>query len=120
MSEPTPIPGEPQVNRKRWNISFVWLVPIVAALIGLSMVIHKANTAGPKIIVSFLTAEGLEANKTQVKYKNVVVGKVTNIALNADRSHVDATIELDGSAKHFALEGTRYWVVRPRIGPGLG
>jgi paraquat-inducible protein B len=106
----------PPVSRKRWSVSWVWLVPIIAALVGISMVVHKATTAGPQIIVSFLTAEGLEANKTQVKYKNVVVGKVTAIALDADRSHVDATIELDGSAKHFALEDTRFWVVRPRIG----
>lgn len=112
----TPIPGNPEVKRRRFNVSLVWLVPIVAALVGLSMVVHNARTAGPQITVSFLTAEGLEANKTQVKYKNVVIGKVTSIALTEDRSHVDATIDLDASAKSFASEDSRFWVVRPRIG----
>lgn len=117
-STDTPVPGKPEVKRRRFNVSLVWLVPIVAALVGLSMVVHDARSRGPQITVSFLTAEGLEANKTQVKFKNVVIGKVTEIALREDRSHVDATIELDASAKSFASEDSRFWVVRPRIGAG--
>jgi paraquat-inducible protein B len=117
-SDDTPVPGKPEVKRRRFNVSLVWLVPIVAALVGLSMVVHDARSKGPQITVSFLTAEGLEANKTQVKFKNVVIGKVTAIALREDRSHIDATIELDASAKSFASEDSRFWVVRPRIGAG--
>lgn len=116
MTEQSPSPAEPPIDRKRWRPSLVWLVPIVAALVGLAMMVHNIANTGPKIIVSFMTAEGLEANKTQVKYKNVVVGKVISIGLNPDRSHVDATIELDISAKYFTYEGTRFWVVRPRVG----
>ncbi len=114
----TPTPGAPEVKRRRFNVSLVWLVPIVAALIGLSMVIHNARMAGPEITVTFLTAEGLEANKTQVKYKNVVIGKVIAIALSNDRAHVEAKIALDASAKSFAIKDSRFWVVRPRIGAG--
>ncbi|MFW0754215.1 intermembrane transport protein PqiB [Pseudomonas sp. H11T01] len=117
-STATPAPGAPEVKRRRFNISLVWVVPIVAALIGLSMVVHNARQAGPQITVSFLTAEGLEVNKTQVKYKNVVIGKVTSIALREDRSRIDATIDLDASANSFASEDSRFWVVRPRIGAG--
>lgn len=115
-STDTPVPGKPEVKRRRFNVSLVWLVPIVAALVGLSMVVHDARSKGPQITVSFLTAEGLEANKTQVKFKNVVIGKVTAIVLREDRSYIDATIELDASAKSFASEDSRFWVVRPRIG----
>ncbi|MBT2372840.1 intermembrane transport protein PqiB [Pseudomonas fluorescens] len=114
----TPTPSSPEVRSRRFNVSLVWLVPIVAALIGLSMVVHKAMSVGPQIVVTFLTAEGLEANKTQVKYKNVVIGKVTAIALSDDRAHIDATIELDQSAAAFTTRDTRFWVVRPRIGAG--
>lgn len=117
-STDTPVPGKPEVKRRRFNVSLVWLVPIVAALVGVSMVVHDARSRGPQITVSFLTAEGLEANKTQVKFKNVVIGKVTEIALREDRSYVDATIELDAAAKSFASEDSRFWVVRPRIGAG--
>ncbi|WP_031319444.1 intermembrane transport protein PqiB [Pseudomonas tolaasii] len=114
----TPTPSSPEVRSRRFNVSLVWLLPIVAALIGLSMVVHKAMSVGPQIVVTFLTAEGLEANKTQVKYKNVVIGKVTSIALSEDRAHISATIELDQSAAAFTKRDTRFWVVRPRIGAG--
>ncbi len=111
-------PGMPQIKRGRVRISLVWLVPIAAALVGLSMVVHSWMSAGPQITVSFATAEGLEANKTQVKYKNVVIGRVTEIALSEDRTRVIATIELESAAQPFTREDTQYWVVRPRIGAG--
>jgi paraquat-inducible protein B len=111
-----PEPARPQVKARKARISLVWLVPIVAGVIGLSMVIHDFLNVGPKVVVSFLTAEGLEAKKTQVKYKNVVIGTVTDIALSEDRTHILATIELNQSATPFTRADSQYWVVRPRIG----
>ncbi|OCR21523.1 mammalian cell entry protein [Pseudomonas syringae] len=109
-------PVRPEVKRRRMRVSLVWLVPIVAGLIGLSMALHDWMNVGPKITVSFLTAEGLEAKKTQVKYKNVVIGIVSDIALSDDRTHILATIELNSSAGPFTREDSQFWVVRPRIG----
>jgi paraquat-inducible protein B len=106
----------PQVKARKARVSLVWLVPIVAGIIGLSMVIHDFLNVGPKVVVSFLTAEGLEAKKTQVKYKNVVIGTVTDIELSDDRTHILATIELNQSATPFTRADSQYWVVRPRIG----
>lgn len=111
-----PQPSEPQIRERRWQFSLVWLVPIAAVLVGLSMVLHSWLSAGPQITISFDTAEGLEANKTQVKYKNVVIGLVTGIELSEDRTQVIATVELDNSAQPFTRADSQYWVVRPRIG----
>jgi len=91
-------------------------VPIAAALVGFSMVMQNWLSAGPQITVSFETAEGLEANKTQVKYKNVVIGQVTAINLSEDHTRVIATVDLDQHAEPFTREDTKFWVVRPRIG----
>ena len=113
---PPSAPARPHVKARKARISLVWLVPIVAGVIGLSMVIRDFLNVGPKVVVSFLTAEGLEAKKTQVKYKNVVIGTVTDIALSDDRTHILATIELNQSATPFTRADTQYWVVRPRIG----
>ncbi|GGJ98771.1 PqiB family protein [Pseudomonas matsuisoli] len=114
----SPTPGTAEVKSHRFRISLIWLVPIAAGLVGLSMVVHSWLSTGPQITVSFQTAEGLEANRTQVKYKNVVIGTVTRIQLSDDRSHVSATIELDESAYPFTRKDSRFWVVRPRIGAG--
>ncbi|WP_040263381.1 PqiB family protein [Pseudomonas massiliensis] len=106
----------PAVRKRRFNVSLVWLVPIAAALVGLSMLVHDSLSAGPTINIQFQTAEGLEANKTQVKYKNVVIGRVTDIELAPDRSHVVASVALNASAQAFTAADSTFWVVRPRIG----
>ncbi|MBA1235952.1 MCE family protein [Pseudomonas stutzeri] len=108
--------GAPEIRQRRARVSLVWLVPIAAALVGFSMVLQNWLSAGPQITVSFETAEGLEANKTQVKYKNVIIGQVTEINLSEDHTRVIATVELDQHAEPFTREDTKFWVVRPRIG----
>ena len=108
----------PVVKKRRFNESLIWLVPVLAAVIGLSLVVHNWLQTGPEINLSFQSAEGLDAGKTPVKYKNVVIGRVKKIQLSADRSHVIVAVALEKSAKGFATKGTRYWVVRPRIGLG--
>ena len=109
---------QPAVRKSKLGFSLIWLVPVIAALVGISLLVSHFMSAGPQITVTFLTAEGIEANKTQVKYKNVVIGKVTTMRLSRDRSHITVAIDLDKSASAFATKGTRYWVVRPRIGAG--
>ncbi|WP_243041602.1 intermembrane transport protein PqiB [Dyella sedimenti] len=109
---------EPVVQRPRISASLVWLVPIIAALVGLSLVIHAWVQAGPTITIGFQSAEGLEPGKTPVKYKSVVIGKVTAVRLSEDRTHVVAKVALEKSAQSFATADSRFWVVRPRIGLG--
>jgi paraquat-inducible protein B len=109
---------EPVVRRRRVNASLIWLVPIVAALVGLSLVINAWMQQGPTITISFQSADGLDPGKTVVKYKDVVIGKVTTIRLSPDRHKVIVKVDLEKSAAGIAVSDTRFWVVRPRIGLG--
>ncbi|HEX7916512.1 intermembrane transport protein PqiB [Rudaea sp.] len=115
----TPPATPPPVSvtrRRRWSAGLIWLVPAVAALIGIGMVIHNWASEGPVIEISFITAEGLEAGKTQVKYKEVVIGLVDSIRLAGDNTHVVVRVNLSKDAAGFATADARYWVVRPRFG----
>ena len=112
------LPPLPVVVRRRSHASLIWLVPALAALVGLALVVNNWLQAGPEITISFQSAEGLDAGKTPVKYKNVVIGRVQKIRLSDDRSRVLVKVALEKSAEKFATEGTRYWVVRPRVGLG--
>ena len=112
-----PTPGNPAVTAPhKWRVSLIWLVPALAALIGISMLIHAWTSAGPRITISFRSAAGLEAGKTQLKYKEVTVGLVKAITLSKDGSQVLAHVDIDKSAAGLALKDSRFWVVRPRIG----
>ncbi|MDX5629092.1 MULTISPECIES: MlaD family protein [unclassified Brenneria] len=110
--------SEPAVARRRWRLSPIWLVPGIALLIGVAMLINSWLSAGPELTLSFQTAAGLEAGKTAVKYKDVTVGIVKDITLNADSSRVMARVQLDKNAADLARADTRFWVVRPRVGIG--
>ncbi|WP_307005538.1 PqiB family protein [Acinetobacter baylyi] len=107
---------EPQKKKGRWRPALIWLVPLVALLIALSLAVKAIIDTGPKIDVSFRTAEGLVAGKTTVRYKQVDIGLVRQIDLAEDGSHVIAKIELRKDASKFASKDSRFWVVRPRIG----
>ncbi|MEN4918759.1 MlaD family protein [Achromobacter spanius] len=121
MSEQAPGSGEekfasPSISRKeKSRISWIWLVPVVAALMGLSLVVRTWMQAGPDISISFNTAEGLEVGKTQLRYKDVNIGTVKSIGFNADRSKVVVQAELAKEVSDLAREGTNFWVVRPRL-----
>jgi paraquat-inducible protein B len=112
------LPAAPRIKTRRWVPSLVWLVPIAAALIGLSLAINAWSRTGPRITISFQTAEGLEAGKTLVKYRNVTIGHVTAITLSPDHGSVLVTAELVGNARDVASSDTQFWVVRPRFGVG--
>ena len=116
---------EPEIRpRSRWIPSLVWIVPLVCALIGLALVYRGIAATGPTITVTFANAEGLEAGKTKVRYKDVDIGSVQAITLTPDFKRVVVRIQLTKDAAQFANRDTRFWVVRPRIGAtgisGLG
>ncbi|PCC98133.1 intermembrane transport protein PqiB [Halopseudomonas pelagia] len=109
-------PGKAVVKTRRFRVSLVWIVPIVAVLVGISLVVHNVLQVGPTITVTFKTGSGLTANKTQVKYRNVVIGYVSDVALSEDQRSVNATIKLAKEAESFTRADSQFWVVRPRIG----
>ena len=97
------------------QISIVWLIPIVAVLIGGWLAYKGLSEKGPMVRITFESAEGLEAGKTLVKYKDVKIGEVESIRFNADLSQVIVRAELVKEATPFLTENTRFWVVRPRV-----
>jgi paraquat-inducible protein B len=103
------------VVQTRRQISIVWLVPIVAILIGGWLAYKGLSEKGPVVTLSFESAEGLEAGKTKVKYKDVEIGQVETIRFNTDLSRVIVTAELVKEAEPYLTENTRFWVVRPRV-----
>ncbi len=123
MSEETrgqPLPDaipEATVKSKR-NISIVWLIPLVAAIIGAFLAYKAFSEQGPTITIYFKTASGLAVDKTKIKFKDVEVGTVTDIDLQEDISRVRVVAELRKGAKPYLTDKTRFWVVRARVAAG--
>ncbi len=119
---PTPenseIPDAVTEHKRRFSVQLVWIIPMVAAIIGLSLAVKTFIDRGHVITITFKTGEGMEAGKTKLKYKDVQIGEVKSLAISKDRSHVVVTAEVSNDARGLLVKDTRFWVVRARISGG--
>lgn len=112
------LPEAETASKSRWKPQLVWLVPLVAALIGGWLAVKSILEQGPVISIVFKNAEGLEAGKTKLRYKDVEIGLVTTVTLSKDLKQVVATAELVKDFQPYLVEDTRFWLVKPRISGG--
>lgn len=109
-----PTAATPEIRQaQRWNI--VWIVPILALLIGGWMVYRNFTSQGPLAHVRFDTADGIGAGKTEVRCRSVRVGVVKDVKLAEDLNSVVVLIELNPDSMNLLRTGTNFWVVRPRV-----
>ena len=108
-------PGRPDVKKAFQNLPVIWIVPIVALIIGGWLLWRDAAAKGPEVTVTFETAEGLTAGKTAVRYRDVDVGQVTEINLSEDFGHVVLTMRMNSDFEPYLTDKTKFWVVRPRV-----
>lgn len=104
--------------RTKKGFSIVWLVPLVALAIGGWLVYKAVAEKGPLITIHFKTAEGLEAEKTKLKYKDVEIGKVEEIELEPGLAGVLVKARMSNDSKPYLTDKTRFYVVRARIAAG--
>ena len=99
------------------NWSAIWVLPLIALLIGGWLGWRAYNEAGIEIQVTFETGEGLQAGKTEVIYKGMSIGKLTAMELDdsGERRGVRATLEMDKRVEHQLLSNTRFWLVKPSV-----
>ncbi len=115
-TDTSPPPQALVATHSRSPLALIWIVPAVAVLVALGLAVHAVLQSGPVVTVQFSSAEGIEPNKTKVKYKDVAIGTVTAVALTEDRRSVEVTLAMDKQATPLLVEDSRFWVVRPQIG----
>ena len=104
---------EPEIARNR--LSYLWLLPIVALGIGLWLAYSRLSQIGPNIHITFTSAEGLEAGKTKIRYKDLAVGTVTNIDLSNDLKQIIVTAQMSRTAEPLLKKDSQFWIVKPQI-----
>ena len=62
------------VVSSRRRLPVIWLVPVLAVVLGIYMVIYTFMTEGPEITIAFSTAQGIEAGRTKISSLSVEVG----------------------------------------------
>jgi len=101
---------------KQARLSPIWIVPIVALLIGLWLIYDNYTKAGKQITLSLTNAEGIEAGKTKIKVHSVDIGLVEQVTLSEDLTHIEVLARITPKAQPMLVQDTKLWVVKPRIG----
>jgi paraquat-inducible protein B len=109
------LPQATVARRKRFRISIVWIIPILAAVVAIGIAFQRIRDVGPTIEIVFKNAGGIEAGKTLIKYKDVTIGQVTAVELSEDYSKVLVTAQIAKHATGLMVEDAKFWVVRPQV-----
>lgn len=99
----------------RRRLSPIWLIPLVAALIGGWLAFDAFSRLGPRIVITFHSAEGIQAGKTRIKHKAVEIGQVEEVRLGDEFTHVEVVARLVKGTEPYLNHTTQFWVVRPRL-----
>jgi paraquat-inducible protein B len=123
MTEPTVLPPDDLPRAvadppRRTRLPFVWILPALVIVVAGFVAVQQKLAQGPSIDIYFQGADGIEANKTKIRYKDVDIGDVTNIRVSKDRKKVVVTARIHRDAREYLVEDTRFWVVRPRFTGG--
>ncbi len=109
------LPRATLTPKRRGRLSAVWLIPLFAALVAVGIAVNRIMNEGPTITILFKSAEGVEAGKTFIKYKDVKIGEVSAVELHDNFSKVLVTAKIDKHAEDLMVKDASFWVVQPRV-----
>ena len=113
--EPESLPQATAVPPTRRRISVIWIIPILAAIVAIGIAVQRFLSEGPTISIIFNAAEGIEAGKTFIKYKDVNIGQVKSVRLTYDYSQVLVIAKVEKHAAGLMVKDAKFWVVRPQV-----
>ncbi len=103
------------IVRTRSRVSIVWLIPAVAAFVGLYLAFWAWSERGPTITIVFDSAAGIVAGTTVIKYKDVDVGLVDSVELEEDLSEVRVTASMVKELAGYLTDEASFWVVKAEV-----
>lgn len=118
MSDTSPQVPQAVVHTSGVRWSWIWLLPLVTALIGGWLAWDTLSKRGPLITITFQNAEGLQAGQSHVRHKDVDMGLVQSVALSPDLQRVIVTVRMNREAEPLLTDRTKFWVVKPRFFAG--
>ncbi|MEJ2911097.1 intermembrane transport protein PqiB [Pseudoalteromonas sp. C12FD-1] len=97
------------------KISAIWIIPLIALLVGIWMLYQYQANVGPTIYIKMPHAEGIIAGKTEIKVRSVKIGQIDAIRLSDSQDSVIARAQIDKNYNELLTEDAKIWVVKPRI-----
>ncbi|QLE85372.1 MCE family protein [Shewanella sp. Scap07] len=103
----------PKVVKKKL-FSPIWLLPIIALVLGAWLGVKSIRESGVEVRIHFPSATGIDVGKTLVRYQGLTVGKVVDISIDDDLQGVNVDVLMDYRAAPFLNDNTQFWLVTPK------
>lgn len=94
---------------------YIWFFPVVAFIITAVLLWRYFEGVGPKIKIYFDDGANIQAERTRITYRGVTIGIVNKVSISDDKKDVIAYATLQKDAADFAVEGTKFWIVTPKV-----
>lgn len=111
MSEQLPVAK----LKRNADISIVWILPIIALGLALTLVYDYYTQKGVNINVIFPDASGIIEHKTFVKFRGMQVGTVRKLTLMEGAQAVSAVVEMDKDTAQYLTDEASFWLVKPKV-----
>jgi len=112
---PVPLDVRPVKQRLARRISLVWLVPVLALAISLWAAWQNYADRGTLITIVFENASGVSAGETKIKYRDVTVGEVEEVAFSDGLTEVLVHARIDKTVAPYLDDDAEFWIVRPDV-----
>lgn len=99
--------------RRRWRTRLWWLTAI-CVVVAIAVTASSLGAKGEKIIIRFREGYGIKPGDT-LRYRGIDVGSVSEVHLVSDLQGIEVTIDLAAEHKSIAVEGSQFWIERPRV-----
>ncbi len=108
-----------EVKIKKRQISLaVWIVPLLAVVVGGWMIYKYYAKLGPLVEITFKQSGGLEPKNSYIKFRDVKVGVVERVEILKRSEGVKVYARMNKDVEPFLNETTKFWIVKPEIGAG--
>jgi paraquat-inducible protein B len=114
MSGPAQTPDFEE-NQSFNLLTSIWIVPIIALIISAGLVYNYYSQLGSEIKLDFLNSYGLMPNESTIRFRDVVVGKITKIELQKDGEGVTVLARMSKEAEPYLTSSAKFWIVKPQV-----
>ena len=95
--------------------SVIWVIPVLALLVALGVAWKSYTDRGPLILVEFENGAGISAGETELKYRDVTVGKVERVGFTQGLGKVTAQIRVEKDVAPYIDNAAVFWIVQPEV-----
>ncbi|MDO5369829.1 intermembrane transport protein PqiB [Paracoccus sp. (in: a-proteobacteria)] len=99
----------------RASVSVIWAVPIIALLVTMALAWNAYTGRGTEISVAFNDATGITPGETELRFREIPVGRVEAVRFTPDLQRVIVDIRVDKDIAQFIDDEAEFWIVRPQV-----